>query len=600
MIDNSPLLVRTPLPKHYESLLGYTLRISEENGYQSPVEVAQLAGMGMQHVKSRYLPVHKLAPILAVGLRELDRYSYLSDPSDPTSKFKLNHHDLGARAQKYQLCTSPKICPHCIKEDGYIDIFWDLAISIACPRHSIKALFKCHKCNNQIEWTRPGLLLCKCGADYLEAPLEKASLASLELMQLIYAKVHDKSILGLMQESKFPLEKFEDIPLGQFLHMLHAFAFLSDKYQYSAVLSDYDYLMNIISCASAIFSDWPNGFVSYLQGENKLTYSNKPDLNFWRKFRGLYRALTQSSWFDRKCNFIFDELVIFGLKHMNASRYQSLQVEPIAQNSSSTPLAKRLNFKEMPDEVIQKLMQLKHILTNVAASGYLGLPRKVLERLDKEGVFDKFGIEGSCKTPCHPWNRDELNNIIWELKKIVGCNKLTKTLPKNTTHLSKVLARNFLDFEVKVSIVRDILSQKIAVYDLVGTNFSGLILDQDALSEYIFHRCPKNFQASISLLATSVKLGIPEWLVDSLIHLGFLSAIKPNSGIMVLQKSIDQFQEKFIGRDLLKQSLAVGEDDLNRKIEFLRIPTLDIPFGDTEDRYSFIPKIYIPQLGNMR
>ena len=163
-----------------------------------------------------------------------------------------------------------------------------------------------------------------------------------------------------------------------------------------------------------------------------------------------------------------------------------------------------------------------------------------------------------------------------------------------------MLARNFLDFEVKVSIVRDILSQKIAVYDLVGTNFSGLILDQDALSEYIFHRCPKNFQASISLLATSVKLGIPEWLVDSLIHLGFLSAIKPNSGIMVLQKSIDQFQEKFIGRDLLKQSLAVGEDDLNRKIEFLRIPTLDIPFGDTEDRYSFIPKIYIPQLGNMR
>jgi hypothetical protein len=95
-------------------------------------------------------------------------------------------------------------------------------------------------------------------------------------------------------------------------------------------------------------------------------------------------------------------------------------------------------------------------------------------------------------------------------------------------------------------------------------------------------------------------VGTPEWLVDSLIHLGFLSAIKPNSGVMVLQKSIDQFQEKFIGRDLLKQSLAVGEDDLSRKIEFLGIPTLDIPFGDTEDRYSFIPKIYIPQLSNMR
>ena len=600
MVHESCLLVRTPAPHNDESLLGYMLRVSEENGYQSPVDIARLAGMSAQHVKSRHLPVRKLAPIVGLDSQDLDGYSYLSDPSDPTSKFKLNHHDLGARAQKYQLCTSPKICPHCIKEDGYIDMFWDLAISIACPRHSIKALFKCHECNNQIEWARPGLLLCKCGADYSEAPLEKASLASLGLMQLIHAKVHDKSILGLMQESKFPLEKFEDIPLGQFLHMLHAFAFLSDKYQYSAVLGDYDYLMNIISCASAIFSDWPNGFVCYLQGENKLTYSNKPDLNFWRKFRGLYRALIQSSWFDRKCNFIFDELIIFGLKNMNASRYQFLQVEPIAQNLSSTPLAKRLNFKEMPDEGIQKLIQLKHILTNVAASGYLGLPRSVLERLDREGVFDKFGIEGSCKTPCHPWNRDELNNIIRELKKIVGCNKLTKTLPKNTTHLSKVLARNFLDFEVKVSIVRDILSQKIAVYDLVGTNFSGLILDQDALSEYIFHRCPKNYQASVSVSATSVKLGIPEWLVDSLIHLGFLSAIKPNSGVMVLQKSIDLFQEKFIGRDFLKRSLAIGDDDLNRKIEFMGIPTLNIPFGDGVDRYSFIPNIFIPRLASIR
>ena len=72
MIVEAPLLVRTPLPNNYESLLGYVLRISEENGYQSPAEIAQLAGMSAKHVKSRYLPVRKLAPIVGLNAQELE------------------------------------------------------------------------------------------------------------------------------------------------------------------------------------------------------------------------------------------------------------------------------------------------------------------------------------------------------------------------------------------------------------------------------------------------------------------------------------------------------------------------------------------------
>lgn len=598
MIHDSCLLVRTPAPHNDESLLGYVLRVSEENGYQSPVDIARLAGMGAQHIKSRYLPVRKLALILGLNSQELDRYSYLSDPADPTSKFKLKHHDLGARAQQYQLCGNVRICPLCIKEDGFVDAFWDLAISIACPRHSIKALFKCHACNSKIEWARPGLLSCKCGADYLEAPLERANIETVELMQIIYAKTHDKSILGLKQASQFPLENFEDIALGQFLHMLRAFAFLSDGYQQAVLLGEYEYLTNLVRCFNSIFSNWPNGFVNYLQGDNKLTYSNKPSQNFWRKFRGLYRALTQGTWFDRKCNFIFDELIIFGLKSMRGSLYDLIEIGPKTERLSIIPLTKRLNFTGLTKEGIQKLAQLKHILTNVAAARYLGLPQKVLFRLDDEGILDEFSIPGCYKTPEYPWNKGELDNILAKIQKIFEDGKLKRIDPPNTIHLAGLLARDILDFEVKVSIVRDILNQKIVAHDMVGSNFGGLILDEDVLTKYIFHRCPKNYLSSISLLDVSLDLGAPRLLVESLIHLGLLTAIKPDSEVRVLKKSVSQFSEKFIGKESLGKLLCIDGDELARRIELENVPTLNIPFGDGDDCYPLIPKIFIPRLAS--
>lgn len=590
--------MRTPAPHIHESLLGYVLRISEENGYQSPVEIAQLAGMSAQHVKSRNLPVRKLAPILGLDSQDLDRYSYLSDPADPASRFKLNLHDLGPRAQMHHLGGGARICPLCIKEDGYIDAFWDLAISIACPRHSLMALFRCHSCNSQIEWARPGLLFCKCGANYSQAPMQKADTTIVELMQIVYAKTHDKSILGLKQQSQFPLEEFEDIRLGQFLHMLRTFASLSDGYQKATLLSEYEYLNNNVVCFNSIFSNWPNGFIDYLKGDNKLTYSNKPSQKFWKKFRGLYRVLSQASWFDRKCNFIFDELVVFGLKNMRGSLYDLIKVEPKNKDSSHIPLVKRLNFKELTHENFLRLVQLKHIRTNVTAARYLGLPLKVLFALDNLGVFNEFGVPGCYKAPSHPWNKRELDNILSKLQNILEAGKSRKSESKNIIHLSVILGRNVLDLGIKVSIVLDILDQKITVLDMVGSNFGGLILDEDVVDKYIFHRCPKNYSDSVPLCNASLELSMPDSLMDPLIHLGFLTAIKPDSEVRVLKKSVTQFSEKFIGKELLSKLLCIDGDELDRRIESARVPTLNIPFGDGDDCYPLIPKIFIPRLAN--
>lgn len=213
-------------------------------------------------------------------------------------------------------------------------------------------------------------------------------------------------------------------------------------------------------------------------------------------------------------------------------------------------------------------------------------------------MFNEFSVADCYKSPGHPRNGDELHKILSRLKIITEEGKLKKLEPPRTVHLSKLLTKDDLDLEIKVSIVRDILKQKIIVHEMVGLNFSGLILDGDVLDKYIFHRCPKNYRNSLSLEDISLTLEIPRLVVDSLIYLGLLSAIKPDTEVRVLKKSVTQFSEKFIGKELLCKLLCIDGEELSRRIELEQVPTLNTPFGGGDGCYPLIPKIFIPRLAS--
>ncbi|MDH6513633.1 hypothetical protein, partial [Polynucleobacter sphagniphilus] len=68
--------------------------------------------------------------------------------------------------------------------------------------------------------------------------------------------------------------------------------------------------------------------------------------------------------------------------------------------------------------------------------------------------------------------------------------------------------------------------------------------------------------------------------------------------VRVLKKSVTQFSEKFIGKELLSKLLCIDGVELSRRIESERVPTLNIPFGDGDDCYPLIPKIFIPRLAS--
>ena len=598
MIEEPKLLVRTPLPHSYESLLGYVLRVSEENGYSSLRDVLRLAEIKADIPKAKFLSVCKLAKILGFDAGRLDRHSHLLDSKDQTPGVKLNHHDLGRRINRYQISMRPRICPLCIEEDGYVDVFWDLSVALACPRHSIIPLFKCHECNKDIEWTRPGLLACKCGADYAEAPLEKAPLAPVELMQIIYAKVHDQSILAIKQASKFPLEEFEHVGFGQFLHMLHEISALPSKHYRLKphAMKNHDYWISIVNYSCNIFSDWPNGFAKTMSQANSIASSTRSSNNFWKKYKGVYKFLIGSSWFDRNCDFLFNGLINFGVKNMAGSLDGLIKSAPIPTTPLSTPLSSRLNLDQLNQGSLQQLIQLRNILSNIAAARHLGLPQRVMMLLDKEGAFDKFSIQGCLKTPEYPWNREELNNIILAVRKFSSKNKVNKGPYQNTTYLSKVLDRPSLDNDLKDAIVRDIFNQRLGVVGWIGLNLGGLMLDSDALSQYIFHRSAKNHQSSLSLDSVKNENRIPTIFLESLIHLGLLDGIRVGPELKVMRPSLNDFDKKFIGKDSLIEFLGLSGNELDQRLELMKIPAITIPSKASQELYLLIPRVFISRL----
>jgi hypothetical protein len=80
---NLDLLVRHPAPFPTESLLGYILRLTQENGYSTPWGVLKLARMSQHDFERLGLKVAKLARVVGRSAAELDRLAYSPPEGHP-------------------------------------------------------------------------------------------------------------------------------------------------------------------------------------------------------------------------------------------------------------------------------------------------------------------------------------------------------------------------------------------------------------------------------------------------------------------------------------------------------------------------------------
>ena len=162
----TPLLVRHPAPFQTESLLGYVLRLSEVNGYPTPWNLYQHAGVRQSEARTTGMSVAKIALVTGRPISELNRIGFAPPEGSPRSCRLLGHPlttmDLGLK--------NPGICTACVKEKGFVEAFWHLELMVGCPIHMCELVSSCARCTKPLRWFRPGLLECSCGSDLSQQP----------------------------------------------------------------------------------------------------------------------------------------------------------------------------------------------------------------------------------------------------------------------------------------------------------------------------------------------------------------------------------------------------------------------------------------------
>lgn len=411
----NPLVV-TPSHRPNESLLGYALRVSEENGYETPWHMLNYAGVDQSAMKTAGFPHQKLAMLVGKPAIALEPISYSGLAGDGKREFKILAHGLGKSVKYNPLrLKHPSFCPQCVVEDGHINAFWDLTIAVACPRHEVQPISRCQECGTSLSWFRRGLLKCKCGAGLVAENTTEIPQAIIDLMSLLWAKLNQDSLSTFENKSNFPIEDLNNMPIRSFLALIPALARLVNDLEKS---TDPASVFNDVHKAAGVFEDWPKNFHSFLRNyATKSKNINVHTASLRKRFESLYQSLFKGPVFAKDIAFMRSEFVNFGLQEWGDGIVDSrmigsengqkryVSISELAQQVGVRPITikgwaekGKLGFKKIvignqtryvgDTHLLPKPKESESIIMrDRQAAAYIGLPVKVLLALRDVGVY---------------------------------------------------------------------------------------------------------------------------------------------------------------------------------------------------------------------
>lgn len=247
---STPLLVRHPAPYPTESLAGYVLRLSEINGYTTPLSLYRLAGMEAKERSWTNFAYAKFAAIANLPVSELMRIGYEYPESD---------HPMAMASDK--LMTASKVCPACVADKGFIEVHWHLHLMAACPIHRQAAVWRCGNCKKKIPWLRRGLLTCKCG-DTLKDPPQYIFLEEdWWLLDLIRRKAL-RDPTQPVGDPRMPGDQLAKASLDQILSLVNSIGkaqMMVNRNPRSAIGKP------LLKAAASVLTDWPSNFYRLLK-----------------------------------------------------------------------------------------------------------------------------------------------------------------------------------------------------------------------------------------------------------------------------------------------------------------------------------------------
>lgn len=187
----SALLFR-PRPKEQEGLMGYLLRLVDENYLTGIGELLRLTLSSPDRGYVRYA-VSQALDFSASQLERLASQLGLSVDvlhclNDPLETARALEHPVDTQSFLYRVLRRDVHrvwCPGCLQEDEFLRKAWDWILTTRCPRHECLLVERCEKCNDLVRWRTATLAACGCGFDLRRASAQKVEKGALDNSVLI-------------------------------------------------------------------------------------------------------------------------------------------------------------------------------------------------------------------------------------------------------------------------------------------------------------------------------------------------------------------------------------------------------------------------------
>jgi hypothetical protein len=205
-----------------------------------------------------------------------------------------------------------RACPDCVRENGYVEAFWELKHSVACPTHRRIALSNCPSCHKTMDWWRKGLTTCGCGHDFSRWQGDQIEdTGVLTILEIMRAKLMDAPLDdGKLKELGFPILAIHEMSLTTLLGIIGRLENFSNLGPNDT--SNMELLG--LKATAEVMTMWPRGFHSYLERVHA------PNANMRLKglrsqFEAFYEAFFKKGLPRQEVEFLHKAFVDFGEQH---------------------------------------------------------------------------------------------------------------------------------------------------------------------------------------------------------------------------------------------------------------------------------------------
>lgn len=593
-----PLLVRHPAPYPTESLLGYVLRVSEDNGYNSPWSVYCLAGMKSNEIRASGVKLKKLARITNWPQEKLDTIAY-SAPAGQRRWSRL----LGNPVLPQDLNLShPRFCPQCLCEKGFLEAHWDLALMIACPAHRCSLVSCCPQCGRRLRWFRRGVLECGCGGDLSDCDLSSISEAEAGLLNIIRRKA-----LSCPPAESNPMGLPQDQLMAMSLRtMLLAIRTIGKHRIIADGTSDWNNEKKIVSAASRVLVKWPTNFIALLEDFGRQLPSDIGG-GVGKQFGGIYRALFRNKAMGdpKHTEFLRLAFLDFAINHWGRGFVDHKIIKKLGGSGSKrfltqTEFAARIGVQQstaarllrnstLPskrvkcgasDRVIVDGDQFAiprtspgRIYRDREAAKHLGLSVSVLKDIKRAGIYEVNHLLPT-RGGFHEF---DLKAFAKNLLDSPGDSEPSSIRGKGTVTLRTVLCGNRNSSEIKLNVVQALLSRNIAVLGNSDGTVGGLVIDRAAYQQVVADARSSSTGTTKNPVEVARLLSCSRDAIPGLVKVCALQARLTPTGLRVSNESIASFSREYTSLSSIATVEQTSSRALMRRCEDRGIWMLLVP-----------------------